>query len=243
MSALLRAELLKLRTTRTFAALVGTGMTLSTLVTYLIVKDGSSSVAEIHDNLLAADASGVLILLLGVIGMTGEWRHRTITSTVLASPSRVRLLAAKVLSHSVAGVVLSLVTTTTILIVANLMLSARGDETLGAAAIVDIVWRSALVASLLAPLGICVGALLRNQTLAVVGVLIAAVVIDPLLAQEAPEIARFEPLSGVPSGILSGIDWAGGQQLAPAVAVAVALAWVVATFTAGAALLRRRDLV
>jgi hypothetical protein len=58
---------------------------------------------------------------------------------------------------------------------------------------------------LLAPLGICVGALLRNQTLAVVGVLIVAVVIDPLLAQEAPEIARFEPLSGVPSAILSGI--------------------------------------
>ena len=33
-----------------------------------------------------------VIVLLGAIGMTGEWRHRTITSTILASPDRVPLL-------------------------------------------------------------------------------------------------------------------------------------------------------
>ena len=40
--------------------------------------------------------------------MAGEWRHRTITSTVLAAPDRLRLLTAKTLSYAVAGVVLSL---------------------------------------------------------------------------------------------------------------------------------------
>ena len=53
--------------------------------------------------LFTADFSGLFILLLGVIGMAGEWRHRTITSTVLAAPDRLRLLAAKILSYAVAG--------------------------------------------------------------------------------------------------------------------------------------------
>ena len=47
--------------------------------------------------------SGLFILLLGVIGMTGEWRHRTIASTVLAAPGRALLLAAKVISYAVAA--------------------------------------------------------------------------------------------------------------------------------------------
>ena len=45
--------------------------------------------------LFTADFSGLFILLLGVMGMAGEWRHRTITSSVLAAPDRLRLLAAK----------------------------------------------------------------------------------------------------------------------------------------------------
>ena len=69
-----------------------------------------------------------MILLLGVIGITGEWRHRTITSTILAAPSRVRLLLAKVLSYSAAGVVLSLASTATILLVGNITLSAQGTR-------------------------------------------------------------------------------------------------------------------
>ena len=42
--------------------------------------------------LFTFDFSGLFILLLGVTGMAGEWRHRTITSSVLASPDRIRLL-------------------------------------------------------------------------------------------------------------------------------------------------------
>ena len=45
--------------------------------------------------LFTADFTGLFILLLGVMGMAGEWRHRTITSTVLAAPDRLHLLAAK----------------------------------------------------------------------------------------------------------------------------------------------------
>jgi hypothetical protein len=61
-----------------------------------------------------SDASAIAILMLGAIGTTGEWRHRTITGTVLTAPNRVRVLAAKTLSHSVAGLLLTLAVTTAV---------------------------------------------------------------------------------------------------------------------------------
>jgi hypothetical protein len=243
MTALLRGELLKLRTTRTFAALLGVAMTLAVVVTYLATMNGSRSPEDLHDDLMAADTSGALIVLLGVIGMTGEWRHRTITSAVLASPARVRMLAAKALAYAVAGIVVSLVATTTVIVLGNILVSSHGDQTLGLAAIADVVWRSALVAALLGALSVCLGALVRNQTVAVAGGLIVGFVVAPLLQQGAPAIGRFEPLAGVPSGILDGYNSLGHHQLAPVVAVAVSLAWIAVTFAAAATLLRRRDLV
>ena len=40
--------------------------------------------------LFTFDFSSLFILLLGVTGMAGEWRHRTITSSVLAAPDRMQ---------------------------------------------------------------------------------------------------------------------------------------------------------
>jgi hypothetical protein len=34
-----------------------------------------------------SDTSGLFILILALIGITGEWRHRTITSSLLAAPT------------------------------------------------------------------------------------------------------------------------------------------------------------
>ena len=50
----------------------------------------------------------MLGLVLAVVGMTGEWRHRTITSSLLVAPDRLRFLAAKTAALAAAGLVLSL---------------------------------------------------------------------------------------------------------------------------------------
>ena len=86
-TALLRAELLKLRTTRTFVALVGTALALSLLVVVLTTAFGDNPTEEDVRDLFTSDFSSLFILLLGVMGMAGEWRHRTITSAVLAAPT------------------------------------------------------------------------------------------------------------------------------------------------------------
>jgi ABC-2 type transport system permease protein len=244
MSALLRAELLKLRTTRTFTALVGTSMAVGLLVITLAATMGDAMTPDdVRGNINAANPSGLLALLLGVVGMTGEWRHRTITSTVLAAPDRVRLLTAKTLSHAFAGMLLALVVTLAIMLVGTAILSARGQETLGVVALADLLWRSLVVAGLLGALGVGIGAVARNQTVTVVGIVLALVVVEPILLDLVPEVGRFGPFSGTPNAILGGFDLPDAKLLAPGIAIAVSIAWVSAAFAAAAGLLRRRDLV
>lgn len=245
MSAQLRAELLKLRTTRTFFALMGSAVVLSLLVVVLTatLSEGIGE-REVRD-LFLSDFTGLFILLLGVIGMAGEWRHRTITSTVLAAPVRTRLLAAKTLSYAIAGAVISFVVTVTIMAVGTLILSARDEATAGAGDLVDVLWRNLVVAAFLGGFGVCIGALVRNQVVAIVGLLVFSFAVEPTLIGLVPEVGRFGPTFGAPNGFLEVESFGGDAelQLEPSVALLVMVGWVAAGFAAGAATLRGRDLV
>jgi ABC-2 type transport system permease protein len=237
MISLLQAELLKLRTTRTFAAVVGT----AALLSVVLVGIGASMSGHDAPHALFTNSSVTyFIVLLGAIGMTGEWRHRTITGTVLAAPDRVRMLAAKALAYSAAGVVLSLLVTVATMVVGTLVLSSNGDETLGPGGLLDVLWRNLAVAALLGPLGVCVGALVRNQVVTVIGLIVVAAALEPPLLHAVPSVGRFGPLFGAPGGIL-GVDEVG--LLVPGLALAVVAAWIAVAFVAAAARLRRRDLV
>jgi ABC-2 type transport system permease protein len=241
MRALLRAELINLRTTRTFAVLVGTAVVASLLLVSLTASLGSDFTEAEARAVFTGDLSSIFILLLGAIGATGEWRHRTIAGSVLAAPDRLRLLAAKTLAYATAGVVLSLAVTTAIMVVGTLILSNGGEPTLDLGQLADVLWRNLALAALLGALGVGIGALLRNQVVTVTGLLVFGLMIEPAVLQNVPEVGRFGPIVGAPSGILRGEDWNG--LLAAGPALAVSLAWAGAAFAAAAALLRRRDLV
>ena len=237
MTALLHAELLKLRTTRTFAAVVGTATVLSLI---LVALGASLGVEKDPHALFTNNSITYIIVLLGAIGMTGEWRHRTITGSILAAPDRVRLLAAKALSYSVAGVLLSLGVTVATMVVGTVILGSRGEATLGSGELADVLWRNLAVAALLGPLGVCIGALIRNQVVTVIGLIVVAAALEPPLLHAVPSVGRFGPLFGAPGGIL-GVDEIG--LLAPGIALATLVAWIAVTFLAAATRLRRRDLV
>ena len=238
MIRLIRIELLKLRTTRTFAAVVGTAAALS----LILVALGASLGAEKNPHALFTNNSiTYIIVLLGAIGMTGEWRHRTITGSVLAAPDRMRLLVAKALSYAMAGVVLSLLVTVSTMLVGTLILESRGEATLGAGGLADVLWRNLAVAALLGPLGVAVGALVRNQVVTVVSLIAMAAVLEPAIQQVAPHVGRFGPLAGAPGGILGGPD--AGGLLVPGLALPVLITWAGIAFAAAAWRLRSRDLV
>lgn len=244
MNALLRAELLKLRTTRTFAVLIGAALALSLLVVVLTTSLADDWNENDVRDLFTADFTGLFILLLGVIGMAGEWRHRTITSTVLAAPRRLRLLAAKTLSYAAAGIVVSLIVTVAIMAVGTLILWGRGEATIGAGDLADVLWRNLVVSAFLGAFGVCIGALVRNQIVAIVGLLILSFALEPTVIAVASNIGQFGPTSGAPNAIL-GVEAFGDDedQLAPALAVLVMIGWVGLFFAAAAGRLERRDLV
>jgi hypothetical protein len=177
------------------------------------------------------------------MGMAGEWRHRTITSTVLAAPDRWRLLAAKTLSYAMAGVVLSLIVTVSIMAIGTLILSARGETTFGVGDLADVLWRNLVTAGLAGAIGVCVGGLLRSQVVGIVGLLVLAFAVEPAVIGLAPDVGRFGPTQGAPNGILGINPFGDTPLLAPGIALLVMLAWVGLGFGVTGALLRRRDLV
>lgn len=243
MSRLLRAELLKLRTTRTFAALVGSALVLSLLVVVLSTSLADHfSDQDLHD-LFTSDFTGLFVMLLGVMGMAGEWRHRTITATVLAAPDRVRLLAAKTIAYAVVGALVSLFVVVCMDAIGSAILSSREQPTLSLSDLADIGWRLLLVSAFSGAFGVCVGAIVRNQVVAIVGLLVFTFAIEPALLGLVSDVGRFGPTNGAPSGVTrsGGVDENDLLDLGPA--IAVMFGWLALAFAAAAALLRRRDLV
>jgi ABC-2 type transport system permease protein len=245
MKRLLSAELIKLRTTRTFYALAGVAIGLSLLITILSASIGEPSKASVISDVFQSDTSSLFIMILAIVGITGEWRHRTITSSLLAAPDRTRFLAAKVLAFAAAGALLSLAISVSISIVGYTILDLRGLPTPDLGELIELIGRSAGVAALLGAFGVGVGSLARNQAVAIVGILIAAFVVDQLLGEFAPGVEALSPTGALPSAIqginpddvgMSKVDF-----LAAIPALAVMLVWIGALFGSGAALLISRD--
>jgi len=246
MTALLRAELIKLRTTRTFLALTGVAVGTSLLICVLVSLLSEPTPEDVLREVFAADTSALFIVMLAIVGITGEWRHRTITSSLLAAPNRLRFLVAKTLAFAAAGLLLSLLISITIAIVGMIILSARDQPTPELGELVGQIIRNAEVATLMGAFGLALGTLVRNQPVAIVGVLMLAFVIEPSLVALAPDVGRFAPFSALSGAIqeMSAEDVGNSDLnlLSPGLAVLAMFAWIGTAFTAGAVLLKRRDL-
>lgn len=243
MSALLRAELLKLRTTRTFVVLAGLAAGLSMLLAGLAAGLTDKDTGNVLTDVFAADLSSVFVLILAIVGITGEWRHRTITSSLLAAPDRVRFLAAKTLAYAAAGLVLSLLVSAAITLIGFTIVLIRGLPTPDVADLLSMYARNAGVTMLLGALGVGVGAIIRNQAVAIVLVLVAAFVVEPAIVALVPDAGQFGPFTVLPTALADTGD-AGFDEdvlLAPAVAALAMLAWIGGLFAVGAALLHARD--
>jgi hypothetical protein len=246
MTALLRAELIKLRTTRTFLALTGVAVGTSLLICVLVSLLSEPTQEDVLTDVFTADTSSLFIVILAIVGITGEWRHRTITSSLLAAPNRLRFLVAKTLAFAAAGLLLSLLISITIAIVGMIILSSRDLPTPELGELVGQIIRNAEVAALLGAFGLALGSLVRNQPVAIVGVLLLSFAIEPTLIALAPDVARFAPFSALSAAIqeipAENIGNEDLNLLSPSLAVLAMLAWIGTAFTAGAVLLKRRDL-
>ena len=248
MTRLVRAELLKLWTTRTarvLLALAAAGTAALTVVVLTIYF--SLSLRRAREDalrqlvLVPAQPLTLAALVLGILGMAGEFRHGTATPTFLVTPARGRVVAAKLVAAALAGLAMALVAATVVLAIALPWLPAKGvhatvaDSGLGA----RVAGLAAAVA-LSAVLGAGLGALLRNQFAAViVGLLWWQGGIEELVVGllRRPGLERWLP-DGAALALAAPGDgtlpmWAGGLVFA---AYGLALALL------GGRLVARRDL-
>jgi ABC-2 type transport system permease protein len=114
-----------------------------------------------------------------------------------------------------------------------------------AGAAIVMLGRNAIVAALTGALAVGLGALVRNQVIAVVGLLLLGLLIEPTVTTVLPEAGRYGPFVGLPTALadIPAEDAGLGEVdlLAPGLAAMVMMAWIGAAFAAGYALLRGRD--
>lgn len=184
MTRLLGSELLKLRTTRTFYALIAAAMALIAIISVLGTALGSfKATSDPGRSVLGvAGLAPLFALVIGVIGVTTEFRHGTITPSLLVEPVRTRLLGAKVAAQLLAGLLLGLVCYGVCAGIVAGVLSSRGIDTgMSTGDWIAAVIGGAVGTMLYAAFGLGVGALLRNQAGAIVVVLAWVFVIENLL--------------------------------------------------------------
>lgn len=245
MTRTLRAELLKLRTARTFWALAGATVGLVLLITVLTLAltDDFRTENDVRSVLSTAGASGLLMLVLGVVASAGEYRHGTIASTLLFTPRRLRVVAAQALACGVAGLVVGLAAAALTAAIALPWLSAKGAPSLSAGELLGVFFGGGLYTALSAALGAGVGALLRNQIVAVVLVLVILFIVDPIVAGLAEGYTKFS-LMGLGSSMSggSGDDFGGSDLLPFGVAALVWAGYTAVLVVAAAVLTARRDI-
>ena len=248
MTRLIRAEVVKLRSTRTYRllvlgalALIAAGVTATSLT-----ASHTGGANPVRATLALAGLAQTFALIAGALAVTTEFRHKTITQAVLITPRRTPLLAAKAGTLTVAGLAFGLLATGAAAAIALPVLASRHIAShVDGAQLAAIVAGGAVATALAAALGVGAGAIIRNQVGAVVTVLGLLYVAEPLLAfiPHAGAAVQTYGLGGLASGATATTGFpASAHLLGQVPAALVFAAYALVLLVAGAALLRRRDI-
>lgn len=243
----MRSELLKQRSTSTNLGLLGGTLG---LVLFAELLHGVGLAAE-HldtraDQLITfgrGELLGVLFAgLVGALSITGEFRHGTIRPTLLVTPQRGRIIAAKVVVSTVVGAGFGLAASALAAGAGAAALRMRGiDVELAGGDYALLVAGGAAAAALWAAIGVGVGAVVRGQVPTVVGICAWLLFVEGLLAGDALDldVSRFAP--GAAAEAISGQE--PGALLAPAHGALVLAVYAVGAIAAGWLATERRDVI
>jgi ABC-2 type transport system permease protein len=246
-TAQLRAELLKQRSTRTnvglLVALLGLVLLAVLLHGFGLPAENVDGRAEQLDVVVGwgEKLGAVFAGLLGAMSITGEIRHGTIRPTFLVTPRRVRVVVAKALASLSVGAGFGLMATALAAGVGTAALGARGIENqLDGDDYALFLAGGTVAAALWAAIGVGVGALIRSQVPTLIGICAWLLFVEGLLVGDLTgvgDVGRFAP--GAAAAAISGQD--PDTLLAPAAGLVLLALYAAAASLAGALATERRD--
>jgi ABC-2 type transport system permease protein len=238
----IRAEVLKIRSTRTTLGLLAGMFVLVVAISVL-----SGLLTHAHDLQTTEDQrqlygtgsfAGVFAALAGVLLLTSEFRFGTIRPTFLVAPSWPRVLGAKLIASFVVGLVIGAVGIALSYGIGAICLSARGISSSFDGR--DVAWL--LVGSIVGTgfwgtIGVGLGAIVRNQIGAVIGLLAWSFVVESILFGLVPSVGRFTIVQSQNAFQGSTAD----HLLQPFAGGLVMVAWTVVLAVVGLVLTQQRE--
>jgi ABC-2 type transport system permease protein len=234
MIPLIHGELIKVRTTRTALGFGAASVLLVLALVLISFLAGDPITANAKRE--ALNVGGVLsvpLLIFGIVGATGEYRHRTIAPAVLIAPGRARLTLARLIAYVLTAFAVG-VAMVIVALAIGLPLAGDGEDLAGSD-IVAVAGGGLLVATLTTALGVGVGVIVKNQVAGVVGALIWLFILSPALGLIDDDLPNYTtlPAAGVAGGARGDLPFTQ--------ALIVLIAWAVVSVGIGLLVENRRD--
>jgi ABC-type transport system involved in multi-copper enzyme maturation permease subunit len=199
----------------------------------------------------------IVVIVIGALFVTGEYRRGLIRTTMAASPHRGRVLAAKAIVLAAVSFVTGLIAATVVVEVGQRVLRGNGAYVFPAAGLTElrlILGTGALMA-ITAVLALAAGAVFRRSAATVAAALVGIILpyllaMTVLPADAADWLLRFAPAaafavqqSATEYPQVANLYTADGGYfpLAPWAGFAVLCGWVAVALGAAVVLIRRRD--
>lgn len=240
MTALIRGEAIKLRSTRTALGFAAAALLL--VLAVVLVSTLAGDPRTLEDKRAAIGFGGVLSLplaIFGVVGATGEYRHRTLAPALLVAPGRTQLVVARTIAYGAAGLLIGLAMLVLTFAIGIPLLAGAPGPDLGAGDYVRVGAGGVAAAGLSAALGVGLGTVVRNQVAAVVGFVVYLFIVEPLVALLSDTTSKYT-LGQVQTAVGAGTS---GDLLPWGLALVVLVGWTVAAVVAAAVADAGRDVV
>ena len=204
MIGVLKSELFKLRTTRATKIVVICSVALPavifTLTSALAFQNG-----EVGDSLISmvgnfAPLTG-LLLGVGVLCSTQEYSQGTIRITLVATPNRLQVFVAKLLTTLVVSVTSSLLMLLLCLMPSQLILSSRNVDYVTISADIRILFSVVILSAFLSVLGLSLGLVFKSSPGAISALLIWPTILEGMVfgllsVASGRNMMKFAPVQG-----------------------------------------------
>jgi ABC-2 type transport system permease protein len=246
MKDLIRAEFLKICTTRTVYGLFAAMLALVAFGVFTTLGNDPYSWRSIplvdqEFLFMAGSIMWLFVLVLALRSFTDEFRHGSIVPTLLANPDRRRVLLAKVVAVAATGLVFAAGAYALALAIGLLRLGSEGGDTnIATVEMATLLGRAALMSILWAALGVGLGLAVRHQVAAVVGSFVWIMFIETFLEGPAPHVAKYLPVHAWISAI--GPPVSAEVALGALMGGLMLATWTAAAILVGGGLMERRDI-